>query len=421
VRAFQKLCGSGQFSTQTSILALRRHYPNGIASGPGELLPQHILTLGSIVARYWQIHARRLQSLGDLMRDQSLEFFRSIVATPSPSGFEQDVAKLYLEYVQPFSHRVTTDVMGNVTAVINPDASTRFMLAGHMDEIGFIIHYIDQNGFLFFSTIGGTDVATEIGQRVWVHGRERVGGVIGRKAIQTFQASDSSQTPSLKDLWIDIGAASREEAEAVVQIGNPVTIQADFASLRGNQVVGRAFDNKAGLFIAAETIRCLWEDGGGHPQVGVYILGTVQEEIGSRGAQTAAFNLAPQTGLAVDMGVAMDYPRALPQDQGKLDLGKGPGLWQGPNTNPVVFELLKRAAHEESIPYQLLAEGSSSPTDARKLQTSRGGVASGVLSVPLRYMHTPSEVLCLDDVQHTINLVCAYVARLKPDIDFTPW
>jgi len=355
------------------------------------------------------------------MRDQSFDFFKSVLETPSPSGFERDVAELYRNYVRPFSHRVATDVMGNVTAVINPEAPLRFMLAGHMDEIGFIVHYIDDNGFLFFSSIGGTDVATEIGQRVWVHGRERVEGVIGRKAIQTFGVADSSNTPSLKDLWIDIGAASREDAEAVVEVGSPITIQSGFARLLGNLAVGRAFDNKAGLFIAAETIRSLWEDGGVHPDVGVYALGTVQEEIGSRGAQTAAFHLAPHTGLAVDMGVAMDYPRAQPEEHGKLDLGKGPGLWQGPNTNPIVFKLLERAADEEGIPFQLMAEGSSSPTDARMLQTSRGGVASGLLSVPLRYMHTPSEVLSLDDVQHTIHLISAYLRRLRPDTDFTPW
>lgn len=311
--------------------------------------------------------------------------------------------------------------MGNVTAMLNPDAPMRFMLAGHMDEIGFIIHYINDNGFLFFSSIGGTDVATEIGQRVLVHGHETVEGVIGRKALQTFKASDMSQTPLLKDLWIDIGATSREEAEAVVSVGDPVTIQAGFTLLRENQAVGRAFDNKAGLFIAAETLRCLSVDGGVDPEVSIYILGTVQEEIGSRGAKTAAFNVDPRTGLAVDMGVATDYPGAMPQDQGKLDLGKGPGLWQGPNTNPVVFKLLKRTADEEGIPYQLMAEGSSSPTDARKLQTSRGGVATGLLSVPLRYMHTPAEVLSLDDLQHTIDLICGYVRRLKADTDFTPW
>ncbi|GLS30763.1 M42 glutamyl aminopeptidase [Mesorhizobium albiziae] len=206
-----------------------------------------------------------------------------------------------------------------------------------------------------------------------------------------------------------------------MKVGSPVTIQAGFAFLRGRQVLGRAFDNKAGLFIAAEVLRNLSEQKGLHRDVGVYILGTVQEEIGSRGAQTAAFNLAPRTGLAVDMGVAMDYPRARPQDQGKLELGKGPGLSQGANTNPIVFDLLTAAAAVRGIPYQLQASGGSSPTDARKLQTNRGGVASGVISVPLRYMHTPSEVMCLDDVAACIDLISAYCRSVTPDTDFTPW
>ena len=225
------------------------------------------------------------------MRKESLALLQEFIATPSPSGFEQSVARQYRKYVTNFADKVTTDVMGNVTAIINPDAEKRFMYAGHMDEVGFIVHYIDAEGFLFFNTVGGTDVATEIGQRVWVHGDERVQGVIGRKAIQTFQSADSNQTPSLKDLWIDIGATSREQAEAVVKVGSSVTLQPEFAKLLGNHAVARAFDNKAGLFIGAEVVRCLREEGGVHPDVGVYVLGTVQEEIGSRGAQTAAFNL----------------------------------------------------------------------------------------------------------------------------------
>jgi putative aminopeptidase FrvX len=319
----------------------------------------------------------------------------ALVRTASPSGFEQPVAKLYREHCESYADIVTTDVMGNVTAIINPDAKFRFMYSGHMDEIGFIVHYIDKDGFLFFSTIGGTDVATEIGQRVWVHGQERIPGVIGRKAIQTFQASDSSQTPTLKELWIDIGAASRDEAETVVSIGSAVSLQAELTHLMGNRVVGRAFDNKVGLFIAAELLRCLKEQGEMRPDVGVYVLGTVQEEIGSRGAKTASYSIAPATGLAVDTGVAMDYPWAKPEDQGRLDLGKGPGLSQGANTNPVVFKLLKSAAEEAGVPYQLVATGGTSPTDARVLQESRTGVATGVISIPLRYMHTPSEVLSL--------------------------
>src|SRR4051812_42033404 len=271
------------------------------------------------------------------MQELSLELLEELVQTPSPSGFEEPVAKLYREHCKRYADAVRTDVMGNVTAVINPQAKFRFMYAGHMDEIGFIVHYIDANGYLFFSTIGGT-VATEIGQRVWVHGRERVTGVVGRKAIQTFHAADMSQTPTLKELWIDIGATSREEAESVVSIGSPVTLQAEFTRLLGRQVVGRALDNKVGLFIAAEVLRCLKERDAIRPDVGVYLLGTVQEEIGSRGAKTAAFDIAPSTGLAVDMGVAMDYPWAKPEDQGRLDLGKGPGLSRGANTNPVMFE-----------------------------------------------------------------------------------
>ncbi|WP_292136836.1 hypothetical protein [Mesorhizobium sp.] len=165
------------------------------------------------------------------MRAQSFSYLEALIATPSPSGFEQPVAKLYRDNVREFADKVTTDVLGNVSAILNPEAGFRVMYAGHMDEIGFIVHYIDENGFLFFNTIGGTDVATEIGQRVWIHGAERVAGVIGRKAIQAFKLSDSSQTPSLKDLWIDIGARSREEAEKVVKIGSPVTLNASFTML----------------------------------------------------------------------------------------------------------------------------------------------------------------------------------------------
>ena len=354
------------------------------------------------------------------MEEQALDFLKAIVAAPSPSGFEQPVAQLYRNYVEPYAYQVTTDIMGNVSAVINPDAEVRFMYAGHMDEIGFIVHHIDDNGFLFFSTIGGTDVATEIGQRVIVHGHKPVPGVIGRKAIQAFKPADFNETPSMQDLWIDIGAGSRDEAEKMVEIGNAVTIEAGFGFLAGKLAVGRAFDNKVGLLIGAELVRRLSQDGDIHPNVGFHFLGTVQEEIGSRGAKTAAFNLNPRSALAIDMGVATDYPRGRPEDQGRLELGKGPGISRGANTNPVVFDLLMSAAKESGIAFQRQATGATSPTDARVIQELRGGVATGVISVPLRYMHTPSEVVCLDDIHATINLVHQFCRRLRPDTDFTP-
>ncbi|MDH2328014.1 M20/M25/M40 family metallo-hydrolase [Cereibacter sp. SYSU M97828] len=354
------------------------------------------------------------------MDSSVLDVWKAFVAAPSPSGFEQPVARLYRNYVKPFAHRVTTDVLGNVSAVINPDAPLRFMYAGHMDEVGFIVHHIDDAGFLFFNAIGGTDVATEIGQRVWVHGSEPVLGVIGRKSIQTFQSSDMTQTPTLKDLWIDIGASSREDAEKRIRIGNPVTLAAKFALLGDRLAVGRAFDNKVGLLIGAELVRRLSKDDRVHPDVGFHVLGTVQEEIGSRGAKTAGFNIAPHLALAIDMGVAVDYPRARPEDQGALYLGGGPGISQGANTNPVLFDLLVKTATEAAIPYQQQAVGGTSPTDARVVQELRGGVATGVISVPLRYMHTPSEVVCIDDIQATIELVHEFCCRLRPDMNFTP-
>lgn len=356
------------------------------------------------------------------MGELNIDLLEKLVAAHGPSGFEKPVAQLYRDFVQPYAHRVSTDIMGNVMAVINPDAPLRVMYAGHMDEIGFIVHHIDNNGFLYFNTIGGTDVATEIGQRVWVHGTEkRVSGVIGRKAIQSLEPAEMSSTPKMTQLWIDIGATSRKDAEAVVAIGSPVTLQPEMARLLGDQIVGRAFDNKAGLFIAAQVLRTLWEGGGVHPQVGVYILGTVQEEIGSRGVETAAFEIAPHSGIVVDMGVATDYPWAQDEEQGRLALNGGPGITAGPNTNPIVLDLLLAAARENNIPFQMQGYGNTSPTDARLLQTNRSGVATGLVSVPLRYMHTPSEVLSIKDVQATIELVCGYIRRLTPDIDFTPW
>jgi len=265
------------------------------------------------------------------MRDQSLEFLKDLVNTPSPSGYEQHVAKLYRDYAERFADRVTTDIHGSVTAVVNPGASMKIMLAGHMDEIGFIVHHISDEGLLYFSAIGGHDSIIPVGQVVWVHGRQRVPGAIGRKAIHLLDPEEGKKKPELKDLWIDIGASSRAEAEAVVQIGDVVTYQYEFQPLVGNRAMARGFDNKAGLFIVAETLRLLREEGGLRDGVGVYAVGTVQEEIGSRGARTSAFAIGAQTGLAVDVDHAVDYPGVSKAQYGQLDLGKGPSVSRGAN------------------------------------------------------------------------------------------
>ena len=355
------------------------------------------------------------------MRDASLQFLRALVETPSPSGYEHIVAGLYRRYSEPFSAGVTTDVHGNVTAVLNPDAPMKIMLAGHMDEIGFIIHHIDDAGLVYFGAIGGHDSVIPVGQTVWVHGRNgRVGGVVGRKAIHLMDPDELKNKPKLKELWIDIGAASRSQAEAVIGLGDVVTYQQTYQALLGDRAVGRGFDNKAGLFIVAEALRLLSEEGGLDPSVGVYAVGTVQEEIGSRGARTSAFAIEAQSGIAVDMEHAIDYPGVSASEHGQLELGKGPTVSCGPNTNRAVFALLTEAARRDAIPFQVQVAPGATPTDAGALQLNRAGMATGLLGVPLRYMHTPGEVLSLTDVENCARLLAAYCRLIRADTDFTP-
>jgi putative aminopeptidase FrvX len=352
--------------------------------------------------------------------DDAWTLLERLVRTPSPSGNERNVATQFRDFCLQHAHAVRTDVLGNVIASLNPEASTRIMYAGHMDEVGFIVHHIDEDGYLHFSSIGGTDAATEVGQRVLVHGASSVPGVVGRKAIQLLAGTEMSQAPSLSNLWIDIGASGREEALELVSVGSTITLDADVGSLHGARVVGRAFDNKVGLFIGAQILARLAAEPH-DPLIGIDVLGTVQEEIGSRGAQTSAFGLNPAVAMIVDMGVATDYPGARHEDQGALKLGSGPAIVLGPNANPLLTDRLRTCARRLEIPHQLQAMGSSSPTDARLIQTSRSGVATASLAIPLRYMHTPSEVLDLRDVAATIDLVVAWCRTIQPDESYEPW
>lgn len=353
------------------------------------------------------------------MRPESLDFLKAIVDVPSPSGFEEHAAVVYRDYTG-FADKIVTDVHGNVAAILNPDAPMKIMLAGHMDEIGFLIHYISDEGLLYFSGIGGHDSAIAIGQRVWVHGKERVPGVIGRKAIHLLEDEERKRKPELKDMWIDIGASSRAEAEAVVSLGDPITYQWEFQPLMGDRAVARGFDNKMGSFIVAEALRLLKEDSGLDPNVGVYAVATVQEEIGLRGARTSAFWIEAQSGLAVDVNHAIDYPTVSKTRHGQLDVGKGPSVMRGANANPIVFDLIREAAAREEIPYQVDVAPGGTGTDGNAMQLNRGGMAVGILGVPLRYMHTPCELLSLTDVENCARLMAAYCRTIRPDTDFTP-
>ncbi|HRJ27690.1 MAG TPA: M42 family metallopeptidase [Fimbriimonadaceae bacterium] len=354
------------------------------------------------------------------MRAESLEFFKNIVNTPSPSGYEERAAEVYRQYTKDFADKIHTDIHGNVWAVANPDAEMKIMLAGHMDEIGFIIHYISDDGFLYFSGIGGHDSVIPVGQRVWVHGKERVPGIIGRKAIHLLEDEERKKKPELKDLWIDIGASSREEVEKVIRLGDVVTFQYEFEMLMGDRATARGFDNKMGSFIVAEALRLLKQDGGLDPGVGVYAVATVQEEIGLRGARTASYGIGAQSGLAVDVNHAVDYPGVSKSRYGALDVGKGPSVMRGANANPMVFKMVTDAGDEDQIPYQVDVAPGGTGTDGNAMQLNQGGMAVGILGVALRYMHTPCELLSITDVEDCARLMAAYCRRVKPTTDFTP-
>jgi endoglucanase len=354
------------------------------------------------------------------MRPESLAFLKEIVNTPSPSGYEERAAEVYRRYTQPFADKISTDSHGSVAAILNPDAEMRIMLAGHMDEIGFIIHYISDDGLIYFKGIGGHDKIVPVGQRVWVHGTERVPGIIGRKAIHLLKEEERKRTPELDDLWIDIGATTRAQVEEKIQLGDVVTYQYEFEMLMNDRATARGFDNKMGSFIVAEALRLLKDEGGLDPGVGVYAVATVQEEIGLRGARTSAYGINAQSGLAVDVNHATDYPTVSKTKHGVLDIGKGPSVTRGANTNPIVFRMIVDSCKAAEIPLQVDVEAGGTGTDGNAMQLNRAGMAVGVVGVPLRYMHTPCELLSLTDVENCAKLMAAYCRSVKPDTDFTP-
>lgn len=354
------------------------------------------------------------------MRPESLDFLKTLCNTPSPSGYEERAAEVYRSYTKDFAHAVRTDSHGNTTAILNPDAEMKIMLAGHMDEIGFQILHIDDKGYLYFRGIGGHDTMVPLGNRVWIYGKERVAGVIGRKPIHLLEGSEKDKRPELHDMWIDIGATSKEDAESVVSIGDCVTYQWEFEILRGDRAIARGFDNRVGSVVVAEALRLLAEEGGLDAGVGVYAVATVQEEIGLRGARTAAHAIGAQSGLAVDVDFAIDHPGVSATRYGALDIGKGPSITRGANINPIVFHLLKTGAEKAGIPVQIAAEPGGTGTDANAMQVAGPGMATGLCGVPLRYMHTPCELLSLTDVENCAKLMAEYCRQVTPSTDFTP-
>jgi len=352
------------------------------------------------------------------MEPTALQFFKNALETPSASGYESPVQKLVRDYVADFADDVKTDVHGNVVVVRNGGAPLRVMLAGHCDQIGLIVQHIDDDGFLYVQPIGGWDPMMLIGQRMTVWTAEGpVFGVIAKKPIHLMTEEDRKKVPKIKDLWLDIGAADKKEAEAAVRIGDSVTVELAFNETRNSRAVSAAMDDKAGMWVVIEALRRADRE---KLRCSLYAVSTVQEELGLRGAQTSSFGIDPHVGVAVDVTHATDCPTIEKKEEGDVKLGKGPVIYRGPNMNHKVVERLVEAADENEIPFQLAAEGRATGTDANAIQVNRCGVAAGLLSIPNRYMHSPVEMVSLEDLDHAADLLARFVEGLSPDAEFTP-
>jgi tetrahedral aminopeptidase len=345
-------------------------------------------------------------------------FLKDLIDAPGPSGFEQPVQEVFRRFVKPYADEIRTDVHGNVIARKKGSGKLRVIVEGHADEIGMMVNYITDEGFLYVRPIGGIDTAVLPALRVDIHHEGKVvRGVVGRPPIHVLEASDREKLPKFDGLWIDIGASKKKDAEKRVSIGDVITFGTGFETLNDDIVIARASDNKCGVFVAGAVLKAL---AGKKIPAEVYAVSAVQEEIGSRGARTSAFGIEPHAAIVIDMTFTSDIPDANKKKLGECSLGKGPSVAIGASINPVVLDRLKKAAKSDKIPCQIEVCPGDSGTDTDMIQYCRTGVATGLISIPNRYMHSPSEVFSLNDLENTVKLVTRFLLDLDDKVDFTP-
>jgi endoglucanase len=351
------------------------------------------------------------------MDESRLVFLRRLLSTPGPSGDEAAAARVWREEARTFADSVRADVAGNSFALLE-GGSPRVLLAGHIDEIGLMVSHIDDQGFLFFAAVGGWDSQVLVGQRVRLLGKNgEVVGVIGKKPIHLIKPDERSKASTIEQMWIDIGVTSRAEALEHVRVGSVGVIDAPLYELPNRRLVSRSLDDRIGAYVVLEALRLLSAD---RPTATVAAVATTQEEITFGGATTAAYSFEPQVAIAVDVTFATDHPDSEQRQWGDVKLGGGPALSRGSANSPLVYERLIAVAEAEEIPYSVQISPRYTGTDADAIFLSRGGVATGVVSVPNRYMHSPNEMVHLDDVANAARLIAAFVRSLRSADEFVP-
>ncbi len=344
-----------------------------------------------------------------------------LLDAPGPSGFEAAAASAWRAEAEGFADRVWADVHGNSFAEIGEGRSPTVMLAGHIDEIGLMVHYIDDEGYLFVRSVGGWDAQVLVGQRVEILAAQKhVVGVIGRKAIHLMQSEDRDKAVKLKDLWVDIGAASADEARAAVAVGDLAVIRSDTVELAGRRLAARSIDDRVGAAVVLEALRSASEKG---TSARVVAVATTQEEISIRsggGARSGSYGLEPDAAIVVDVTHATDHPQIDKKEHGDVKLGAGPVLSRGAVVNRVLLAALREAGERAGIPFQWQAAPSTTGTDADSIFTTRAGVATAIVSIPNRYMHSPNQLVDLADVEGAAALIAECVTALEPGAGFVP-
>ena len=342
----------------------------------------------------------------------SLEFLKEFMLSSSPTGYETEAAEVFRKYTGSFCHEVRKDVLGNTITVLNPEAEFKVMLAGHYDEIGFQIVHISDSGLLYFRANGGIDKLNVPSSEVDIlTPAGKVPGVIGKKPIHLLKDSERSKALELTDMWIDIGAESKAEAEKLVSVGDPVAMRSNFKMLTDNRFISKGTDDKIGAFIVAEVMRELSKR---KLAVGVYGVGTVQEEVGLRGSKVSAFGIDPNAAFILDVGFATDLPDIPKSQYGDVSLGKGAILTRSCDNNRILGALLRDAAKRNSTAYQeSAAHRATGGTDAACIQMNRAGVATALISIPNRYMHSQVEMCDLRDARSAIDILVETISAMS--------
>lgn len=355
------------------------------------------------------------------MTEASKTFLEELLITPSPTGWEKEGVKVWKNYVDSFSDEVVTDAYGSCVAKIktNSDVAT-IMLEAHCDEIGMVVQHITDQGFVYINKLGGSDSTIARAKKVFIHNKKgRIVGITGNTAIhlQSNKNGGGSQ-PAWKDIYVDIGVTSKEEALKLVQIGDPITFASDFEFLNDELLTARALDNRIGGFIIAEALKRLAERRN-ELKVNVIALNSIQEEVGGFGARMMSYRFMPDVAIVTDVTHATDTPGIDQKQHGTVTLGGGPSVQHGGANHPKLVDFLEEVCEKSEIPIQHEATSVRTGTDTDSIFYQKTGIPSALVSLPLRYMHSPVEVCSLNDVESLIKIMVESVLAMRPDQTFS--